>query len=498
MTVAHQSGREHELSLSPDRRRRDGVHYTPEDVAAELVTAAFAVRRTLPARILDPACGAGVFLLAALDALVDAGLAPIDALARVRGIDIDPEAVAIARAALVDWARVHDLAGASVPVDAVVVGDGLLVPWPDSVDAVVGNPPFGGQLRGPTVRDGRRADVAAAVLGRRAGYADTAGLFLARAVDTIEPGGVVVLLQPMSVLAARDAGVIRDRISSVATLRTVLFPDPSGFDAAVRVCAPVLVADGGSTRRAWADVAADAVGLDPAPTTRPGTGPTTLADLSEVTAGFRDEFYAVAASVVEGGSDDRRPRLVTSGSIDPGRVHWGVRDARVHGRSFLHPVVDVDELRRRLTALDGGRRLTARMAARTAPKVLVATQTRRIEAVADPDGTLWPSVPVVSVLAPTADSGFDVWDVLAVLVSPQATAFVRRDGFGTGLSGDTVRVSARALARLPLPAEIEPWRRAAALLRAGATVEDPEVLTAMDRAWGPASALPTPNRPVRP
>ena len=221
-------------------------------------------------------------------------------------------------------------------------------------------------------------------------------------------------------------------------------------------------------------------------------GPTTLADLSEVTAGFRDEFYAVAASVVEGGPDDRRPRLVTSGSIDPGRVHWGVRDARVQGRSFLHPVVDVDELGRRLTALDGGRRLMARMAARTAPKVLVATQTRRIEAVADPDGRLWPSVPVVSVLGPSVESGFDVWDVLAVLVSPQATAFVRRDGFGTGLSGDTVRVSARALARLPLPAEIEPWRRAAALLRAGATVEDPEVLTAMDRAWGPASALPTP------
>ncbi|MBU3702638.1 MAG: methyltransferase, partial [Acidimicrobiia bacterium] len=265
MSAPHEPGRVYENSLSTERRRRDGIHYTPPDVAASLVAEALARSRPDPRLLLDPACGAGVFLLAALDALVADGVDPQVALTRVRGLDIDPEAVRLARRALADWAVRHRLDPDAVPIDAVTVADALIDDWPAPVDVVVGNPPFGGQLRGSTVRTGVRPDVAAAVLGRRAGYADNASLFMARAVDRVSAGGVVVLVQPMSVLSARDAGIARDYVSARATVRRFLFPDASGFSASVHLCAPVIVVDRSPTERSWCDMAADDLGMAPGP-----------------------------------------------------------------------------------------------------------------------------------------------------------------------------------------------------------------------------------------
>ena len=478
MSAPHESGRAYEASLSAERRRRDGIHYTPPDVAAGLVADALELVGRTPALILDPACGAGVFLVAALDALVADGVEPAVALGRVRGLDIDPEAVELARRALVEWAARHRLPPRSVPTDIVVVADALVDDWPSAVDVVIGNPPFGGQVRGSTVRTASRPEVAAGLLGRRAGYADTASLFLARAVDRVRRDGVVVLLQPMSVLAARDAGIVRDLVSARATVRGFLFPDASGFSAAVHVCAPLVVVDGGPTERPWSDIAADDLGLEPGPS----EGSMVLGDVAEVTAGFRDEFYVVARHVTESGPDDRRPRLVTSGSIEPGRILWGERPTRIDGRSYRCPVVDVDALGRWAATEPTARRLRSRIARRTAPKVLVATQTRSLEAVADPDGTLWPSVPVVSVLP--GDPAIDAWDLLAVLVSREATRYVARRSLGTGLTTGAVRVSARVLAQLPMPADIAAWRHAADALRNGSTVDAPEVLDAMSLAFG--------------
>jgi hypothetical protein len=495
MSAPHESGHAYENSLSAERRRRDGIHYTPPDIAASLVAEAFARARPDPGLCLDPACGAGVFLLAALDALVAGGVEPRVALTRVRGLDIDPEAVSLARHALGEWAARHQLDPDVVPVDAVTVADALIDEWPAAIDVVIGNPPFGGQLRGSTVRTGARPDVAASVLGRRAGYADTAALFMARAVDRMSPAGVVVLMQPMSVLSARDAGIARDFVSARATVCGFLFPDASGFAASVHVCAPVLVVDGGPTERDWCDIAADDLGMAPGPP----PSPTVLGDVAEVTAGFREEFYVVARHIEEAGSDDRRPRLVTSGSVEPGRVLWGERPTRVDGRSYRCPVVDVEALARSAADDPAVRRLRARLERRTSPKVLVATQTRIIEAVADPDGGLWPSVPVVSVV-PT-DPGVDVWDLLAVLSSREATRFMARRSLGTGLASGTMRVSARVLPGLPLPEDRAAWRVAADRLRAGAPVDDPAVLDAMSTAFDRTSAAAAPRssrrRPAR-
>jgi hypothetical protein len=81
--------------------------------------------------------------------------------------------------------------------------------------------------------------------------------------------------------------------------------------------------------------------------------------------------------------------------------------------------------------------------------VLVANQTRVIEAVADPDGAWLPGVPVTTVTPIDSNS---VWELAAVLTSPVAAAMAWHVGAGTGLSTTSLRVGPALLGALPWPA----------------------------------------------
>ncbi|NIR36154.1 MAG: hypothetical protein GWN79_06265 [Actinobacteria bacterium] len=144
------------------------------------------------------------------------------------------------------------------------------------------------------------------------------------------------------------------------------------------------------------------------------------------------------------------PRLVTSGLIDPLRLRWGERVCRYDRRRWRHPVVDLDRVD---DAVEGW------VVARLVPKVLVATQTRTVEAVVDPDGSLVPSTPVVSV-EPSGPVP-SLWHLAAVLSSPVVAALVATTAAGSALSRDAMRVSARTVAALPLPADAAAWDAAA-------------------------------------
>lgn len=188
----------HELRLASDReaRRQAGAFYTPAPVAEALVEEAL---RTVtrkpgkPPRFFDPACGTGVFLVAAFRRLADAQIdQPMEgsfarrlalAAATIHGVDCDARAVDLARRALLltvlDDPRVHEelalalafpsSAALARAVGGIVHGDSLLVQgvedlpdvlratgapavnWPRTFapaiaaggfDVVVGNPPF--------------------------------------------------------------------------------------------------------------------------------------------------------------------------------------------------------------------------------------------------------------------------------------------------------------------------------------------------------------------
>ena len=185
----------HELRLATDRneRRKNGAFYTPRAVADALVDEALRTvtrRPGKPPRILDPACGTGVFLVAAFRRLASAQIdQPMEgsfarrlalAAATLHGVDRDERAVDLTRRAVLltvlDDPRVHEELAlaltfpATAPirraVAGIVHGDSLLehdappstepgrapaVDWAHMYSAaiasggfelVVGNPPF--------------------------------------------------------------------------------------------------------------------------------------------------------------------------------------------------------------------------------------------------------------------------------------------------------------------------------------------------------------------
>jgi len=132
-------------------RAAAGVVYTPRDVCEPMVRLALAPLLgkgdLLSLRICDPAIGEGAFLIEIVRVLAEAlaarGIAPAKARQLVAqhclfGVDIDPRAVATARAV------VEDFVGARVPAlrEHLRVGDALAIDWPHEFDALVGNPPY--------------------------------------------------------------------------------------------------------------------------------------------------------------------------------------------------------------------------------------------------------------------------------------------------------------------------------------------------------------------
>lgn len=94
----------YESLIDPETRHDLGEYYTPDWLAARMVSAA--VDRPLEQRVMDPACGSGTFLFHAVRAVLSAaeatGVHPEEAVRRatqqIAGIDIHPVAVIFARA----------------------------------------------------------------------------------------------------------------------------------------------------------------------------------------------------------------------------------------------------------------------------------------------------------------------------------------------------------------------------------------------------------------
>jgi hypothetical protein len=459
--------------LSTARRRELGAFYTPPDVAYGLVGLALDGIRGAPA-VCDPACGDGAFLLATAELLLHRGV-PRDAVARdlLWGCDIAPAAVAATREAIVAWSGVD-------PGEHLVVADGLTMGarWRARFDAVVGNPPFLNQLERATVR---RTPLPPALDAVARPYTDTAWLFLLVGRELVRSGGRVVLVQPQSLVSARDAAPVRDIVAP--SLAGLWWCDELLFDASVRVCAPVLGSPSPAVRR-WSGRAVSEI----APTDHPRSswsalvpsdvpdvrleGVATLGAMATATAGFRDEYYGLRPHVVDE-LDGDLPLLVTSGLIDPGRIKWGEHTTRFGGRRFTHPRVDP-------SLLTGSLERWVRQ--RLVPKVVLATQTKVVEAAVDVSGEWVPSTPVIAVhCAPS-----DLWRIAALLTAPGVSAWAMHHHRGAALAPDAIKLSARQVLEVPLPADTVAWDRAAVALAAGRILD---VGRAMTRAFASSEGV---------
>ena len=482
---------DHERTIGADDRRRLGAHYTPEHLARRLVEAGIAELGHVPELVCDPACGAGSFLLAAADALTARGADPADVVnRRLIGGEIDPAAAAVARRALIAWARSHEVSAAIEPV--VVECDTLVTPaqrWlgerAGRIDLVVGNPPFLGQLSSDTARDRDEREAATRRFGAIGAYTDSSALFLLVAVELLAPGGVTVMLQPQSLLAARDARPVRSRLLTTADLVGFWATDDRPFDAGVHVCAPMFRRCPNAPDDVAPEVGPEVVlrwgpdvevagtcpvpgdgpwgpllaGLSGVPPVADRGGPR-LSSLATATAGFRDEFYALAEAARDPGEhgwSDAAPRLVTVGMIGPGRTSWGSTPRLLAGRRMASPRLDMGAL------AAAAPRVADWVSKRSVPKVLVATQTRVIEAAADPAGTDIPVTPTISV---EPFDGDDVWRVTAALLAPPVAARAVATHFGAGLSSSTRCVGRRVpVLDVELPSDDRCWDLGAACCR---------------------------------
>lgn len=376
-------------------RKQLGAWYTPPELVEAIVREAVFDGAV---SVLDPACGDGRFLQAT-------------GLPQQVGVDIDPETN-----------YVHD--------------DALARDWGDArFDVVVGNPPFLNQLASATSRGGR---------SRFGGgpYADAAAEFLALAIRLCRPGGRVGLVLPQSLLSTRDAAAIREAVDSAAALRWMWWSNTQMFDAGVRVWAGVWEVGGQqrAVRRAYGPNF-DELPARPRPTTWAGlltdgepaahNGPV-LGDIATFTVDFREQYYGLVGAVSDNAAG---PPLITCGLIEPGRCLWGERRVRFAKQGYAAPRVAVDQLSPRLQRW---------ASSRLVPKILIANQTKMIEAVHDPDGQWLPSVPVITCVSDDCER------VLNVLGSTAANEWVHHHAAGSGLGAGTVRLNPKLLAGVPL------------------------------------------------
>ena len=153
----------HEQSASAVDRKARGAWYTPRPLVEGLVRLATA-DGIVPPSIVDPTCGGGAFLLAALDRLVELGVDPDSAVERVVGVDIDPHSVNVTSWSITLWLagerqRLGRLPFVFDPAmvhvyrdDALRMDFDELLGSPDEPlgppgTLVIGNPPFASPLR---------------------------------------------------------------------------------------------------------------------------------------------------------------------------------------------------------------------------------------------------------------------------------------------------------------------------------------------------------------
>lgn len=176
-----------------------GCVYTPAAVAREIV----AEVHVGPRRVLDPACGAGVFLLEAFERAyrrrLEGGATPLDAARaalehELAGVDVDAQALAVAEFSLRLTAFRHSGLADDVPLD-LRCQDALtpLAGLEGHCECVVGNPPF---IEGRGLDDARLDDLRRRFRCAAAGKVNLFAVFVERALELLQDGGVLAFVLP--------------------------------------------------------------------------------------------------------------------------------------------------------------------------------------------------------------------------------------------------------------------------------------------------------------
>lgn len=201
----------HQALFSRQDKHASGEHYTPPELAGIMVDRA-AIEPSWT--VLDPACGAGAFLVPVAARLrLGTGAAPDEWYRQLGGWDVNPFSVV---ACIVNaWLAMGD---PSFPIehlfDTITVQDALRATGPTR-DLVVGNPPWVTLKDFATASGQRLARDAARELGIAPGPHDIPQLELASVIHArcfrslVKRGGWSSLVMPASILDGKHCSKVR-------------------------------------------------------------------------------------------------------------------------------------------------------------------------------------------------------------------------------------------------------------------------------------------------
>lgn len=207
--------------LGPEVRKGLGIYLTPDQVVAAAVSV---LSPRVGARVIDPACGSGTFLI---EVLRQWGNAKNSGPIEVFGVDKNPRMLLLADLNLSDGAASFQRA-----LDDTLSprSRGSEILTPASFDYVVTNPPFGVYVESPDdhaaqFRSCRYAD------GTTIERQQSEMLFLEQCLNLLKPGGELGIVLPRSVLLNQSdrLAAARAAIADLGYVFAVMWLPPETF-----------------------------------------------------------------------------------------------------------------------------------------------------------------------------------------------------------------------------------------------------------------------------
>jgi len=213
--------------MCQERRYRDGIYFTPPDLAARVIediTAAYSGDIS-QAKIIDPSAGGGA-LLGPLSGQIRrdmkrCGVRPIHRLTRisnnVHGIEICKTLSELCEFfCLIELYPDIHWVETTIPKFQIIASDFLTKKYEgQSFDIVIGNPPF----RRLTALE--QSKYSAKYSESSNGGSNLYGIFIHKSLSLVKPGGVVSLIVPASLFAGARYADLRSYITSQADVHSI-------------------------------------------------------------------------------------------------------------------------------------------------------------------------------------------------------------------------------------------------------------------------------------
>lgn len=473
------------LSHSPTEKKTGGAYYTPAQLVGFVVENTVRVWEKEFPTILDPACGGGVFLVAAYQELLDGRSQNMGrSLTRpereqilldcIHGVDINPHAVTVTKLSLLlkllenqhlSQQPLPDISHNIHCGNAVIDEDFELdnssqsssqvnpLSWQKAFpnilqsggfNIVIGNPPYvDSEWMTKYLSDWRQ--YCTHHYKSATGNWDLFCVFIEKALMLCRSDGLISLVVPNKLASADYASGARSLLTTSSQIITLHdYSQSAAFDAAVYPL--VFVARKGSGQ------------LDKQESGAVWTIAATVQQ-SQLLDRLRDQFPKLeaiaqvngAATVAEAyamrelieeeqpseaGQSNHHLRIVNSGTVDRYCFLWGKKPMRYLGQSYLHPAIEKSD-----------RLPPKRLQQAKQPKIIVSGMTKRLECSLDKDGSFLAGKSTSIIFA---SQTCDLYYLLGVLNSHLISFYVRSYFSGNRLKGNYLRIGSPQLRQLPI------------------------------------------------